>query len=99
MRYHNYFVYITTNPAKTTLYVGVTNDPERRLYEHIISTIDKKSFAGKYNCINLVYYEYFDSIQDAIDREKALKKWRREKKEKLIAGFNPEWRVLNAEAA
>jgi putative endonuclease len=99
MRDHNYFVYITTNPAKTVLYVGVTNNPAARIQQHIDATISKTSFAGKYNCINLIYYEHFQDINHAIEREKEIKKWRREKKENLIRKFNPGWRVLNAEAA
>lgn len=54
----------------------------------------KKSFAGKYNCIFLVYYEGFQYPKEAIEREKGLKKWRREKKNKLISEFNPKWETL-----
>jgi putative endonuclease len=55
----------------------------------------KQSFAGKYNCYFLVYYEEFNDPKKAIEREKEIKKWRREKKDALIAGFNPEWNFLN----
>jgi putative endonuclease len=80
MRDHNYFVYILTNKNKTVLYIGVTNDLQRRIYEHENSLLP--GFTQKYNCHFLVYYEHFRNIDDAISREKELKKWRREKKEK-----------------
>lgn len=92
-RLHHY------NPSRTTLYVGVTKDPTVRLVQHIEATQEKITFAGKFNCVNLVYYEHFENISDAISREKEIKKWRREKKERLIRSFNPEWRILNAEIA
>jgi putative endonuclease len=93
MRDHNYFVYIVTNKNKTVLYIGVTNDLQRRIYEHANGLLP--GFTKKYNCHFLVYYEHFQNIDDAISREKELKKWRREKKEKLIIEFNPEWKFLN----
>ena len=96
MKQHSYFLYITTNPKKTVLYVGVTNDLERRLKEHLDDHLgERKSFAGKYFCYNLVYYEWYQYIQAAIGREKEIKGWLRAKKEKLIATFNPDWRFLN----
>jgi len=55
---------------------------------------EKKSFAGKYNCCHLVYYEMFDNPSEAILKEKTIKKWRREKKDKLIHEFNPNWQFL-----
>ena len=82
-----------TNKNKTVLYTGVTNDIERRVYEH--ETDEFKGFTKRYNCHYLIYYEHFTDIGDAIDREKEIKKWRREKKSKLISGFNPEWQFLN----
>ncbi|QKG80798.1 GIY-YIG nuclease family protein [Tenuifilum thalassicum] len=95
---HNYFVYIVTNATKTVLYVGVTNNLRARLYQHMQDAItDKLHFTGKYNAYFLVYWERFDSIEDAISREKQLKGWRRSKKEALISEFNPEWRFLNDE--
>ena len=91
-----YFVYITTNQNKTTLYVGVTNNIQKRLSQHYFdSRHEKKSFAGKYNCFYLIYYEGYDYPQQAIYREKEIKKWRREKKERLISAFNPQWEFLN----
>lgn len=92
-KYHNYFVYIVTNVNKTVLYTGVTNDLERRVYEHEIGAI--KGFSQKYNCKYLIYYEYFMYIDEAIAREKQIKKWRRDKKEYLINTKNKEWKFLN----
>ena len=95
MRYR-YFVYIITNKNRTTLYIGVTNNIQRRINEHYFnSQTSRKSFAGRYNCYYLVYYEGFDNPKTAIQREKQLKKWRREKKNNLISGFNPNWETLN----
>ena len=94
----NYLVYILTNEYRTTLYIGVTNNIQRRLDQHHFDSLNsKKSFAGKYNCIYLVYYEVYDNPETAIAREKELKKWRREKKNDLISGFNPSWKTLNNE--
>ena len=90
----NYFTYITTNPDKTTLYVGMTNDLERRMSEHFENRGDPKTFAGKYFCYNLVYWERHETPTQAIEREKEIKKWRREKKEELINSLNPEWNTL-----
>ncbi|SEC41176.1 putative endonuclease [Tenacibaculum sp. MAR_2009_124] len=91
-----YFIYILTNRNKTTLYIGVTNNLQRRLSEHYFdSQNSKKTFAGKYNCFNLIYYEIFRTVKEAIMREKEIKKWNRTKKESLISSFNPEWLFLN----
>ena len=97
MKNHNYFVYITTNPAKTVLYVGVTNDLATRLQQHYDEKGREKTIAGRYFCFNLIYYERFSDINHAIEREKEIKKWRREKKEKLICSFNPDWNFQNDE--
>jgi putative endonuclease len=92
----SYSVYINTNRNKTTLYVGVTSNLQRRISEHQMDSENaKQSFAGKYNCYFLVYYEVFNEPKKAIEREKKIKKWRREKKNALIAEFNPEWDFLN----
>jgi putative endonuclease len=95
---HNYFVYIITNKYKTVLYTGVTNDLKRRLFEHEsdVNTV-KKHFTGKYNVCFLIYYERFQYIEHAIEREKQIKGWLRSRKEQLISEFNPEWRFLNEE--
>ena len=94
--FFRYFLYITTNQNKTALYIGVTSDIQRRLAQHYADSLGRKlSFAGRYNCYFLLYYEGFESIHDAILREKEIKKWRREKKEILIRQFNPTWEFLN----
>lgn len=99
MTSHNYFVYIITSPQKTTLYVGMTNELSRRMNEHALHAGDPKTFAGRYYCYNLVYYEHFTYVQHAIEREKQLKKWNRQKKEALILSFNPDWIALNDEVS
>ncbi len=94
MQRGNYYVYITTNPGKSVLYTGVTNDLKRRLYEHYNNKGNKKSFAGKYYCYKLLYYEYFTDINQAIFREKEIKNLSRVKKEELIRNMNPKWNFL-----
>jgi len=79
------------------MYCGVTNDLPQRIIEHYLSRGDHRSFAGKYYCYFLLYYESFVYVNDAIAREKEVKKWRREKKEALIMSFNPEKKFLNLE--
>lgn len=90
----NYYVYITTNPGKTTLYVGVTNDLKRRLLEHYQNRGNKKTFAGKYYCYKLLHFEAYADINQAIAREKEIKDMTRQKKEALIATKNPKWSFL-----
>ncbi len=90
-----YYVYITTNPRKTTLYIGVTNDLRRRLAEHYTDKGNEAHFASKYHCYNLIFLEIFDDINMAISREKYLKNLSREKKEKLIRDSNPNWNFIN----
>ncbi len=94
-RHYTFFVYMMTNKHRNVLYTGVTNNLSRRIHEH--ETGELGGFTKKYNCHYLFYYEYFTWIGQAIDREKEIKKWRREKKDKLISTFNPEWRFLNEE--
>ena len=86
----NYYVYILSNSHKTVLYIGVTNDLIRRVYEHK-AHIDKSSFTAQYNVENLMYYEVTTNPEAAIAREKQLKGWNRKRKEKLISQMNPEW--------
>ena len=88
---HNYYVYIVTNSEKDVLYTGVTNNLLRRLMEHRENRGMESTFAGKYYCNKLVYYERFFQIEHAIAREKQIKNWRREKKVKLIESLNPDW--------
>jgi putative endonuclease len=90
-------VYILTNLKKTVLYTGMTNDLEQRIAEHYIDRIEKKTFAGKYNCHFLVFYETYRYVNEAIAREKEIKGWLRVKKAKLISDFNPQWKFLNEE--
>ena len=90
---NEYYVYIITNKRNTVLYVGVTNDLKRRMYEHKNKLIE--GFSKKYNLSKLVYFEQTNDIYKAINREKQLKKWRREKKEWLINQMNPQWDDLS----
>jgi len=95
---HNYFVYIITNNSKSVLYTGVTNNLSNRIDEHKQDAFcNKEHFAGKYNAYYLLYWEWFQYINNAIEREKQIKGWKRIKKEELITEFNPEWRFLNDE--
>ncbi len=90
------FIYILTNKNNTTLYTGVTSDLTSRLMEHI----DKKyphSFSARYNLNKLVYYETFQSIEAAIEREKQIKAGSRTKKIRLIESINPLWNDLGKE--
>ena len=87
----NYFVYITTNPGKTTLYVGITNDLYTRMVEHYENRGNRKTYAGRYYCYNLIYFERFGNPEHSIEREKEIKKWSRNKKEDLIRSKNPTW--------
>jgi len=77
--------------------VGVTNNLGARISQHFENRGNSGSFAGKYHCYLLVHYEHFTHIEQAIAREKEIKKWRREKKNTLIESNNPEWRFLNNE--
>jgi len=83
-----------TNDRHTVLYTGVTNNIENRAFDHKVKR-NKRSFTAKYNCGNLVYYEEFTDIRNAIHREKQLKKYKRKWKEELIASINPEWKDLS----
>jgi putative endonuclease len=92
---HHYYTYIVTNPERTVLYTGVTNNLSQRLTEHWSNRGNPKTFAGKYYCYNLIYYEYFPYINNAIAREKEIKGWRRQKKLDLIKTMNPDRTFLN----
>ena len=88
--FHTYYVYIITNSYRSTFYIGMTNNLRERLKQHKENIeFGNKTFASKYNLEFLVYYEKFTWVQEAIGREKELKKWRREKKLNLIREFNP----------
>ena len=88
-----YYVYLLTNCNNKVMYVGVTNDLERRLYEHKNKLV--KGFTEKYNVNKLVYVEETGDVISALAREKEIKKWRREKKNNLVVGSNPEWKDLS----
>ena len=87
-----YYVYIMTNRTRT-LYTGVTNNLERRALEHKSKLIP--GFTNKYCIDTLVYYEEYESVQTAIEREKQIKGLKREKKIKLIESFNPQWKEIS----
>jgi len=93
---HNYFIYILTNYNKSVLYTGVTNDLKRRLYEHKEDS-NLSSFTKRYKVYYLVYWERFNHVEHAIEREKQIKGWSRLKKDNLINVFNPDWKFLNDE--
>lgn len=89
-------IYILTNYQRSTLYIGVTSDLRSRIYEHQ-NKIYPSSFSARYNLTLCIYYEIFPSIEEAINREKQLKRWSRSKKESLINKFNKEWKDLSPE--
>ncbi|MDP3281494.1 MAG: GIY-YIG nuclease family protein [Nitrosomonas sp.] len=90
-----YYVYLLTNWNNQVMYVGVTNNLERRIYEHRNKLVD--GFTKKYNVEKLVYFETASDVLAAIEREKQIRKWRREKKNQLVVGMNPEWKDLSVE--
>ena len=94
-RHYCFYVYILANPSRSVIYVGFTNSLTRRLSEHYSNRGTDKSFAGKYHCTDLVYYETHKYVLNAIAREKEIKKWRREKKNALVSSMNPQWNSLN----
>jgi putative endonuclease len=87
-----YYVYILTNKGNTVLYIGVTNNLERRIFEHKNKLVE--GFTKKYNLNKLIYYEMTEDINSAIEREKQLKNWHRDWKINLIKRFNPMWKDL-----
>ncbi|MGI4864606.1 MAG: GIY-YIG nuclease family protein [Janthinobacterium lividum] len=91
------YVYILTNPTKTTLYVGVTSDLTLRLYEHSSGRGDASKFSGKYQTDLLMYFEICPDATQAIAREKQLKGWTRRKKDALINALNPTWEAIDLE--
>ena len=90
-----YYVYMLTNWNNIVLYTGVTNDLERRIYEHKNKLV--KGFTEKYNVNKLVYFEYTSDVKSAIAREKEIKGWIRQKKNQLVQGVNPLWKDLSEE--
>ena len=94
-RDYNFWVYIVTNRNDSVLYIGVTNDLARRVWEHREST--GANFPAFYQCKKLIYYELCFDVRDAIAREKQLKRWSRAKKVDLINQMNPSWLDLGVE--
>ena len=92
-REHRYFVYLLTNWDNKVMYVGMTNNLERRVFEHKARLVE--GFTAKYHIHKLVYFEETSDVHVAITREKEIKKWRREKKNALVVGANPQWRDLS----
>ena len=92
---HQYYVYILASKIRGTLYIGITNDLQRRVNEHKKGVI--KGFTQKYEVHKLMYYEIFQSIDEAIKREKNLKKWKRDWKIKLIEEENKKWVDLSSD--
>jgi putative endonuclease len=90
-----YYVYILTNALRTTLYIGVTSALERRVWQHKTGAAD--GFTKRYRLHQLVYWEETTDVWAALEREKQIKRWRREKKVALINRMNPEWRDLSAD--
>jgi putative endonuclease len=88
----NYYVYILTNWNNKVVYVGMTNDLERRIAEHKSKSVP--GFTSRYNVKKLVYFEHTTDVLQAIAREKEIKKWRREKKNRLVESMNPAWKEL-----
>jgi putative endonuclease len=88
----HYYVYVLTNWNNRVIYIGVTNDLERRVFEHKNKLV--KGFTEKYNVNKLVYFEETGDVNAALAREKEIKKWRREKKDALVTNSNPQWTEL-----
>lgn len=88
----NGYIYIMTNKYRTTFYIGVTNDLRSRVWQHINN--EGSEFVKKYKLYDLVYYEFFERITDAIDREKQLKNWHKDWKINLIKSENPTMKDL-----
>mgnify|MGYP000282967608 CR=1 FL=1 len=90
---HQYYLYIISNKHNSTLYIGVTNDLERRMFEHKNKLVS--GFTAKYNVNKLMYFEDFQYVNDALKREKQLKNWNRQWKIDLIEKENKEWKDLS----
>ena len=90
---HQYYLYLLTNKRNGTLYIGVTNNLERRLFEHKKKLIE--GFTKRYNLNKLIYFETYQFVNDAIKRERNMKKWKRQWKIDLIERDNPNWKDLS----
>jgi len=93
MEAKQYYVYVLTNRTNRVLYIGVTNNLGRRIFEHKNKLVE--GFTKKYNLDKLIYYEVTNDIQSALEREKQLKNWHRDWKINLIKSFNPTWNDLS----
>ncbi|WP_339885785.1 GIY-YIG nuclease family protein [Polaribacter vadi] len=89
---HQYYVYILASKIRGTLYIGMTNDLQRRVYEHKMGIT--RGFTSKYGVNKLIYFETFKDVNEAIEREKRLKKWNRAWKIELFEKNNPSWQDL-----
>jgi putative endonuclease len=92
---HQYYVYIITNKKGGVLYIGVTNDLERRMFEHKNKLVE--GFSSRYNLDKLIYFEVYQYVSDAIKREKNLKKWKRDWKINLVVEENADWKDLSTD--
>ena len=90
----HWYVYIMSNRANGVLYIGVTDNIEERVKEHKLK-LYPNSFTAKYNCNKLIYFEEITDAENAYNREKRMKKWRRDWKIKLIENMNPSWMDLS----
>lgn len=88
-----FYVYLLTNQNNKVMYVGVTNNLVRRVYEQ--TTKQVRGFTEKYNVDKLVYFQETSDVRAAITREREIKKWRREKKNQLVFSLNPDWKDLS----
>jgi len=95
MNSKQYYVYILSNATNKVLYIGMTSDLAKRIYEHKNKVVD--GFYEKYNVVKLVYFEVTSEAYSAVTKERQLKNWRREWKDNLIDKFNPEWKDLSLE--
>jgi len=93
---HKYYVYILASKRNGTIYIGMTNDLQRRVYEHKTGIV--KGFTQKYDVSMLVYFEEFQQVEQAIERENNMKKWKRNWKLKLIEEDNPNWNDLTKDS-
>lgn len=91
-----HYLYIITNKNEGVFYIGITNNLKRRIYQHK-NKVHKSTFSARYNLDKLVYFEIFDSKDEALLREARMKKWNREWKINIIKSFNPEWKDLYSE--
>ena len=97
MKEYNFYVYIIANSRRTTFYTGITSNLKRRLLEHLDESINVNSFCKKYKCKSIIYFEHYDYVDNALVREKQIKRWSRKKKLDLIKLKNPMLNSFNYE--